>query len=100
MFDIWVCQACLLAREHGEPDPGRQPDDAPPWALLKNEQGDMSYGLPRELHEERGCPGDGDRNCDCGTDAFSTRPCDGCGSRLYGPRYAYTMWAQTHVEGR
>lgn len=33
-----------------------------------------------------------DYECDCAENTFSTSQCEGCGSYLYGERYAMTLW--------
>lgn len=98
-WTIWVCQCCMLTACNGSccdsTDHGG--DGRQPWS---REIG--TAGMVAAEHAEDcltyltgGNAGaiDGDYQCDCEEDQFSRAPCDGCGSELYGSRYAFTAWA-------
>jgi hypothetical protein len=73
-----VCLDCTYSRESGE-----EALEAVeiPWNLL--EGADVTLNLYDEDSEE----------AEAGFADYSTRPCDGCGSRLAGSRYRYAIWA-------
>lgn len=84
---IWVCQCCLLSREHGEPCcalDGHQGNE--PWALIPLAES-VTFGMLEDDHMKK-CLG----NCNCAVQHFSRQSCDGCGTRSHGGRYAYVYW--------
>lgn len=92
---LWVCQTCMVSREHAEDVRPEGSDEPEPWALLgKDDWGRLGLGLYREDHADT-CENREETQdrieCDCEEDPFSTASCDGCGSWLHGDRYAYTL---------
>jgi hypothetical protein len=93
---LWVCVDCVLVRECGE-----APEVAPdcePWAALALRAGEeVAAGMDWAEHAED-CPnhtaGRHVDECECETASFRTSACDGCGSRLAGERFAYTLLAR------
>lgn len=87
---LWVCVDCIMLAANGEvSDP---PPACPPMDLLAGH--DVTIGLSMADHAED-CPNYPEwigAECDCETVAFSTMPCEGCGSRLAGERHAMTVW--------
>jgi hypothetical protein len=78
---------------NGEELPDRAPDAPAPLSLLTD--ADVTLGMMIDEHAD-GCPNRLTRmreaECDCETDPFSSRACEGCGSHLAGERNAVTIW--------
>lgn len=87
----WVCVCCFIALVNGESCHCEDADGTQHPQGLMGEMSDCepTPGMLREHHAED-CDPYGD--CDCEEIPFSHSPCDGCGSRLYGERYAVTGW--------
>lgn len=81
--DAWVCVDCYFAHHYGMTEHGGEwfagesdtPADREPLALLRG------FGL-----------GDGTGENGEGSDTFSWRRCDGCGSSLGGTRYRLAIF--------
>lgn len=98
MTVYWVCVDCYLAANGYDQEIGHTPD-RPPLGLI---DGRVLVGLPATDHAPD-CPvwcGDPNRadvpvagaECECEHDTFSSRPCEGCGSRYAGTREAVTTF--------
>lgn len=99
-FTVWVCEDCLLHHANGECDTCFSEGghgDSRPLSLLSDR---ATLGMAREEHSEdclfhtMGSDVPGDYECDCEQTIFSKSPCEGCGSFLYGARYAMTEWSE------
>lgn len=86
---IWVCTACLFAREGDGGEPCSCGNV--PWSR----EPDLDVSLGRGTDE---CGHDLDSEHDehseqCETRDFDTYPCAACGCHLAGTRHAYTWWS-------
>lgn len=92
-WTIWVCQCCMLMHANGEccSDDEHGGDSLEPWNLLKEGE-HITMGLAE--HPDYCLQGRGEDECDCETDTYSTRQCQGCGSWMYGERHAFTLWSK------
>lgn len=101
---IWVCQDCLLHHANGECGnchenilaigEGEDAHDREPWCWIDNADQQVTMGSRQEEHicgRQNGTYFD-ECDCDCEMNTFSWHSCDGCGSRLAGERYAFTLW--------
>lgn len=89
---IWVCQCCALSHANGEccSDDEHGGDGIEPWAIMEDDESvTMGLSLSYDEHE---CDDPAEGDCDCETITYSTSPCEGCGSRLYGERHAFALW--------
>jgi len=87
---ISVCTDCMLAHANGDV-PEREPGEPEPWALL-------TFGYTPAMggeHRENCTEADRGEGCDCDYLGFSMTQCEGCGSRLDGERYWFTMFRST-----
>lgn len=87
----WICEHCYIHLVNGdctEPFAEGDPDVPDPLHLFS----DM-HVTPGMLGEEHDCIAD---ECDCETNTYSTRSCDGCGSEYHGARYAVTGWIKSN----
>ncbi len=90
--EISVCLTCMFIHANGEypGDPDDiDPNEPEPWALLTDNEDPAMGGE----HNERCTPEDREEGCDCDDLGFSWSPCEGCGSRLGGDRYRFTVFA-------
>lgn len=95
---IWVCRCCMLNHANGDCGCGayygEDPDHDPLGLVDPNK---IAMGMYAQEHHET-CEinitgsAPNDYECDCGTDTYSTSPCQGCGSYLHGERHAVTLW--------
>lgn len=97
---IWVCQCCMLVMANGEccSDDEHGGDSIEPLAKITNGFS-VTPGMGYEDHDtncDRHPSNKGelpqDFECDCETNTFSMSQCQGCGSYLYGERYAAHLW--------
>lgn len=101
-----VCEPCLLVHANGEcgeihaqscPLGARMPEDndecncgaREPWSAYPG--GDRYVAMGTDEHSEY-CERESDGECDCADLGFCTTRCDGCGSDLYGDRYAFVAF--------
>lgn len=96
---IWVCQCCMLSHANGEccADDTHGGDSREPLSTL-GDGVSVTAGMLWEDHAED-CPnranGMHDMECDCEREAFTSMPCEGCGSVLAGERHALTLWDES-----
>jgi len=93
---IWVCQDCMLVHANGECDPDRPADLPEPWAEWEGEPYTIAMGGEHreDCPNRPDSPTSGEQDCDCETDTFSTRACEGCGDYHHGDRYAFTVFTE------
>lgn len=92
-YTIWTCVDCMFVQANGETE--GEPD-RPPLGLLDGVE--VTLGLMQEEHDT-GCTAiDDGGECECETQEFSWRQCEGCGSTLGGSRHAMTVWEKQEVK--
>lgn len=86
---LWVCRCCMLVQANGECCDGLEHggDGVKPWSATDLTVSTVAAGGE---HASNRCYLDG--GCGCEFHEFESDPCDGCGSRLAGSRYAMTLF--------
>ena len=93
-YTIRVCQDCYLTHHYGyAAEDTEYVPDREPLALVPA-GADITSGMLHSEHDPdcvdpESCGDDGEG---CEHSTFSSRPCEGCGSRLGGTRDALTVW--------
>jgi len=85
--DLSVCGDCMIMHANGEAPTDPQADQPEPWALYATKPADIGMG--------GGCRYDcAEDECECDQLGFSWSNCDGCGSRLGGDRYRFSLYPE------
>jgi hypothetical protein len=95
-----VCVCCMLVHANGEccADDSHGGDSREPWSEVNFADGySVTMGLLAEEHGDTCTETDREEGCDCEGPWFSWSRCNGCGSRLGGNRYAFTLWRKLSV---
>src|SRR5262245_51410973 len=92
---MFVCQCCMDVHNHAECCDGGH--DREPWCQLWPGQ-TVTMGLFAEDHGDYCTSEDRELGCDCETITHSMSRCDGCGTTLHGPRFAFVLWSELAQE--
>lgn len=93
---LWVCFNCANLLANAEyPDDFEMGVDSVPLSAIDFAGGDeITLGMMWEDHIPNcvALVSDGEEQCNCETDYFSSSPCDACNDPYAGERLAATLW--------